>query len=47
MTNTHGITAHGTPKYWLARSPHAGLLWVFQQRLARDQTAWFLHGHFG
>lgn len=33
--------------YWLARSPHAGLLWVFQQRLARDQTAWFLHGCFG
>src|SRR3990167_70331 len=32
--------------YWLARSPHAGVLWVFQQRLARDQTAWFLHGHF-
>jgi protein ImuB len=33
--------------YWLALSPHAGLLWVFQQRLAGDQTAWFLHGHFG
>ncbi len=33
--------------YWLARSPHAGVLWVFQQRLARDQTAWFLHGYFG
>ena len=32
--------------YWLAMSPHAGVLWVFQQRLARDQTAWFLHGHF-
>ena len=32
--------------YWLALSPHAGLLWVFQQRLAREQTAWFLHGHF-
>ncbi|MDY0105845.1 MAG: DNA polymerase Y family protein [Giesbergeria sp.] len=32
--------------YWLARSPHAGVLWVFQQRLARDQTAWFLHGFF-
>ncbi len=33
--------------YWLALSPHAGVLWVFQQRLARDQTAWFLHGFFG
>ncbi|CAN7360140.1 DNA polymerase Y family protein [Acidovorax sp. LjRoot129] len=32
--------------YWLALSQHAGVLWVFQQRLARDQTAWFLHGHF-
>lgn len=32
--------------YWLALSPHAGVLWVFQQRLARDQTAWFLHGCF-
>ncbi len=32
--------------YWLAMSPHAGVLWVFQQRLARDQTAWFLHGYF-
>lgn len=33
--------------YWLALSPNAGVLWVFQQRLAGDQTAWFLHGHFG
>ena len=32
--------------YWLALSSHAGVLWVFQQRLAGDQTAWFLHGHF-
>jgi len=32
--------------YWLALSPQAGLLWVFQQRLAGEQTAWFLHGHF-
>ena len=33
--------------YWLALSPHAGVLWIFQQRLAGDHTAWFLHGHFG
>lgn len=33
--------------YWLARSEHAGLLWVFQARLAGDETAWFLHGHYG
>ncbi|MCT9812661.1 DNA polymerase Y family protein [Acidovorax sp. Be4] len=33
--------------YWLARSEHAGLLWVFQTRLAGEETAWFLHGHYG
>lgn len=33
--------------YWLALSPHAGVLWVFQARLAGDEVAWFLHGHFG
>lgn len=33
--------------YWLARSPQAGLLWVFQQRLAGDETAWFLQGVYG
>ena len=43
--------AHSAPMnvqrdYWLALSPHAGVLWVYQQRLAHDQTAWFLHGHF-
>lgn len=32
--------------YWVARSEHAGLLWIFQARLAGDQTAWFLHGHY-
>ncbi|MDI9853450.1 DNA polymerase Y family protein [Comamonas sp. 17RB] len=32
--------------YWLARSEHAGLLWIFQARLAGDETAWFLHGHY-
>ena len=30
--------------YWVALSEHAGVLWVFQTRLANDQTAWFLHG---
>ena len=33
--------------YWLALSPTAGVLWVFQARLAGDETAWFLHGHYG
>lgn len=31
--------------YWLALSPHAGALWVFQTRLA-DEAAWYLHGSF-
>ncbi|WP_092006427.1 DNA polymerase Y family protein [Polaromonas sp. OV174] len=32
--------------YWVALSAHAGALWIFQQRLGTDETAWFLHGHF-
>ena len=32
--------------YWVALNEYAGLLWIFQTRLADDQTAWFLHGHF-
>lgn len=32
--------------YWVALSAHAGVLWIFQQRLGREQTAWYLHGHF-
>jgi protein ImuB len=32
--------------YWVALSEHAGVLWVFQTRLANDETAWFLHGSF-
>lgn len=46
-------TSNGEPTrnvqrdYWLALSPHAGLLWVFQARLAGEKTAWFLHGHYG
>lgn len=32
--------------YWVARSPHAGVLWVYLERLAKDQTAWYLHGAF-
>lgn len=41
------VTLNVQRDYYLALSPHAGLLWVFQARLAADQTAWFLHGHFG
>ena len=33
--------------YFVARSPIAGLLWVFrQQGAAEDEPAWFLHGRF-
>lgn len=32
--------------YWVAQSPLGAVLWVFQERLARDDTAWFLHGSF-
>jgi len=32
--------------YWVALSEHAGILWVFQTRLAKDDTQWFLHGVF-
>lgn len=40
---THGVQRD----YWLALSPCAGVLCVFHERLAGDQTAWFLHGHYG
>lgn len=33
--------------YWVALSQHAGVLWVFQQRLPRNEAAsWYLHGIF-
>jgi protein ImuB len=32
--------------YWVALSEHAGVLWIFQERLADDDTAWYLHGIF-
>jgi protein ImuB len=31
--------------YWVALSPQAGVLWVFQTRLD-GAPAWYLHGHF-
>jgi protein ImuB len=39
-------THHVARDYWLALSELAGLLWVFQQRLAGDDVAWYLHGSF-
>lgn len=32
--------------YWVALSEHAGVLWVYQERLADDETGWYLHGSF-
>lgn len=38
--------------YWVALSQHAGVLWVFQERLAEGEaaapagSAWYLHGSF-
>lgn len=32
--------------YWVALSEHAGVLWVYQTRLANEDTAWFLQGVF-
>ncbi len=32
--------------YYVARSPHAGLLWVYRRRSA-GEPAWFLQGVYG
>lgn len=42
---TTGHTRHAVRDYWVAASTQAGLLWVFQTRLA-EEPAWFLHGFF-
>lgn len=42
---TAGHTRHAVRDYWVARSPLAGVLWVFQTRLA-EEPAWYLHGVF-
>ena len=39
-------TAHVQRDYWVALSEHAGVLWIFQERLASEETAWYLHGVF-
>lgn len=39
-------TGHVQRDYWVALSEHAGVLWVYQERLASDETAWYLHGIF-
>ncbi len=40
------VTGQVQRDYWVALSEHAGVLWVFQERLASDETAWYLHGVF-
>lgn len=40
-----GHPRHAVRDYWVAQSPLAGVLWVFQTRLAQE-PAWFLHGFF-
>jgi len=32
--------------YWVALSEHCGVLWIYQERLANDETAWYLQGSF-
>ena len=44
--NGEQVTRHVARDYWVALSEHAGVLWVFQTRLAQDETQWFLHGVF-
>jgi protein ImuB len=39
-----GKTLNVQRDYWVAISEYAGTLWIFQERLADDQTAWYLHG---
>ena len=39
-------TRHIARDYWVAVSEYAGVLWIFQMRLAKEETAWFLHGTF-
>ena len=40
-----GTTRNVARDYWVAFSEHAGLLWIFQTRLAHE-PAWYLHGVF-
>ncbi|MBL0726159.1 DNA polymerase Y family protein [Piscinibacter sp. HJYY11] len=42
-----GATALNVQRdYWVANSAYAGTLWIYQERLADDQTAWYLQGRF-
>ncbi|WP_077038037.1 DNA polymerase Y family protein [Pelomonas sp. KK5] len=39
-----GSNSHVQRDYFVYRSEQAGLLWVYQQRLSKDEHGWFLHG---
>jgi protein ImuB len=47
-TNTPGGqgTHNVVRDYWVAISEHGGVLWVFQERLAGDDSHWYLQGSF-
>ena len=34
-----GLNRYVVPDYWVAYSTHAGILWIFQQRLTGDDTS--------
>ena len=42
----HAVAQTVFRDYWVALSEHAGVLWVYQARLADEETSWFLHGVF-
>ncbi len=48
-TSAQGLASHGhvTRDYWVADSPQAGILWIYQTRLSDSaEMAWYLHGNF-
>lgn len=49
----HRVMEGGVPEnrnvvrdYWVALSEHCGVLSIYQERLAKDETAWYLQGSF-
>ena len=44
--NGEQTTRNVVRDYWVAASDHCGVLWVFQERLANDEVAWYLQGSF-
>ena len=46
VVDGQAVTRNVVRDYFVALSEFAGVLWIFQTRLANDDTAWFLHGAF-